>query len=81
VSRLDAHLRPLAVEPDEAFEVGILGALQPQLFTPGGSHDGSWQVRIGANEYEAVALSQIAQLPYLLLREVGLVGNPYRPML
>jgi hypothetical protein len=81
VSRLDVHLRTLAVEPDEPFEVGVFGALQEQLFTPSGGHHWSWQVRVEANEYEAVTPGQIAELLYLLLREVGLVGNPDRPML
>ncbi len=70
----------LAVSPDEPFELGIVGAPQTLLCTSGGGYHGGVLVGVGAHEYEAVALGQVAQ-PLYIIEEVGLVGDLDRLML
>src|SRR5215211_4141409 len=74
-------LRTLAEGPDEALEIRVFGALQPQLFTPGGGHHGGIQAGVGADEDVGLVLGQVTQPFHLVLRAVGAVGDPDRPVL
>jgi hypothetical protein len=74
-------LGALAKLSDEPFEVRVLSTLQGQLFTPGGGYHEGVLVGVGAREYHAVLLGEVSYLAYLLLSEVGLVGDPDCPML
>ena len=74
-------LRALAVGPDKLLQIGVLFALQVQLFTPRGGHHRGVKVRVGTDKHVVVALGEVSQTCYLVLREVGAVGDPDRPVL
>ena len=60
-----------AVGLDKAIQVGIVGAVEGDLLTPGRGHHGGFEAGIGADEYVGPALGDVLQLCYLILREVG----------
>jgi hypothetical protein len=74
-------LRTLAVGPDEALEVRVVCTLKAQLLAPGGGYDWRGEVGVGADEDVSLAVRQIPQLLYLVLWQVGAVGDPDRPVL
>src|SRR5215213_1188108 len=70
-----------AVGLDEALQVGVVGAIEGDLLAPGRGHHGGVKAGIGADEDVGLALGGVLQLRYLVLREVGGVGDPDRTVL
>src|SRR5215212_7918471 len=70
-----------AVGLDEALQVGVVGAVEGDLLAPGRGHHGGFEAGIGADEDVGLALGDVLQLRYLVLREVGGVGDPDRTVL
>src|SRR5918994_888392 len=70
-----------AVGFDEALQVGVVGAVEGDLLAPGRRHHGGFEAGIGADEDVGLALGGVLQLRYLILREVGGVGDPDRTVL
>src|SRR5215207_4872325 len=76
-------LGALTVGVDEALQVGVVRAVQAYLFAPGrGDHGGVFgQAGVGADQDVRLALCDVLQLGDLVLRKVGGVGDPHRPVL
>src|SRR5215204_2092755 len=74
-------LRANAVGLDEALQVGVVGGVEGDLLAPGRGHHGGFEAGIGADEDVGLALGNVLQLRYLILREVGGVGDPDRTVL
>src|SRR5829696_1006162 len=76
-------LGALTVGVDEALQVGVVRAVQAYLFAPGrGNHGGVFgQAGVGADQDVRLALCDVLQLGDLVLRKVGGVGDPDRPVL
>src|SRR5215203_2623133 len=70
-----------AVGFDEAFQVRVVGTVEVDLLAPGRGHHGGFEAGIGAGEDVGLALGDVLQLRYLILREVGGVGDPDRTVL
>src|SRR5829696_6120942 len=70
-----------AVGLDEALQVGVVGGVEGDLLAPGRGHHGGFEAGIGADEDVGLALGDVLQLRYLILREVGGVGDPDRTVL